>query len=229
MDHFIRFYKKRCKEEFSKYGFKSFRNNHYRVVNDVFQSFTLHRSVSGSDCNVVFGIVPLSVEYELDKTFVNPFRVTDFEDHKPWFNYDRTSHTSIEKCINDMILCVNKYLMPVFDSSINCESAYSTIIEYDNVFRGNSYERFCMCLKFGDYENAKKHLQEVIEQHENAFRRNEEALGNNITQEYIQKMEESISQRKKLLKLIDNKDDAAIQKLIYENEKRNRLNLGIKG
>ena len=228
MDYFINIYKKRCKEEFSKYGFKSFRNNYYRVVNDIFQSFTFHRSVSGNDCNTIFGIVPLSVEYKLDKTFVNPYRVSDFEDNRPWFNYDRSLDSSVEKCIDDMISCMNKYLMPVFEKAVNCESAYFTIIKYDNVFKGNAYEKSCMCLKSGDYKNAKKHLQEVIEQNENAFRRNKEALGNDITQEYIQKMEGKIYQKKMLLKLIDNKNYIAIQKLISENEKINRLNLGIK-
>ena len=228
MDHFIRFYKKRCKEEFSKYGFKSFRNNYYRVVNDIFQSFTFHRSVSGNDCNIIFGIVPLSVEYKLDKSFVNPCRVTDFEDNRPWYNYNRNSEASVEKCINEMILCMNEYLMPVFEKALDSESAYLTIVEHDNVFKGNSYERFCMCLKFGDYINAKKHLQEVIEQHENAFRRNKEALGNNITQEYIQKMEAKIFEKRSLLKLIDNNDHDAIQRIISKNEKRNRVNLGIK-
>lgn len=228
MDYFINIYKKRCKEEFSKYGFKSFRNNYYRVVNDIFQSFTLHRSVSGSDCNTIFGIVPLSVEYKLDKSFVNPCRVSDFEDNRPWYNYDRTLESSVEKCINDMILCMNKYLMPVFEKAVNSESAYLTIMEHDNVFKGGSYEKLCMCLKFGDYINAKKHLQEVIEQHENAFRRNKEALGIDITQEYIQKMEVKISEKKSLLKLIVNKDYNAIQKLISENEKRNKLSLGIR-
>ncbi len=228
MDYFINAYKKRCKEEFNEYGFKTYRNNHYRIVNDIFQSFTLHRSVSGNDCNVIFGIVPLSVEYELDKTFVNPCRVSDFEDKKTWFNYDRTLHSSIEKCIDDMIAYMKKYLMPVFEKAVNCESAYLTIIKYDNVFRGNTYERLCMCLKFGDYKNAKKHLQEVIEQHKDAFRRNKEALGNNITQEYIQKMEEKISQKQLLLEMIECKDYDTIQKWVSANEKRNKKNLGIK-
>ncbi len=228
MDYILKEYKRRCKDEFSKYGFKSYRNNHYRIIGDIFQSFNLHQSVSGTDCNTIFGIVPLSVEYKLDKSFVNPCRVTDFEDNRPWYNYNRNLEASVEKCINEMILCMNKYLMPVFEKALDSESAYLTIVEHDNVFKGNSYERFCMCLKFGDYINAKKHLQEVIEQHENAFRRNKEALGNNITQEYIQKMEERISQKEKLLILIDNKDYDAIQNLMSENEKRNRQNLGIK-
>ena len=227
MDRFISIYKKRCKEEFSKYGFKTFRNNYYRVVNDIFQSFTFHRSVSGNDCNTIFGIVPLSVEYNLDKSFVNPCRVTDFEDKRPWYNYDRNSETSVEKCINEMILCMDKYLMPIFEKAVDSESAYLIIAENDNVFKGNSYERFCMCLNFGDYEKAKMHLQEVIEQHKNAFARNKEALGNNITQEYIQKMETKILEKEALLKLIDNKDYNAIQTFISENEKRNKLNLGI--
>ena len=197
-------------------------------MNDIFQSFTFHRSVSGYDCNIIFGIVPLSVEYKLDKSFVNSYRITDFEDNRPWYNYDRNSEASVEKYINEMILSMDKYLIPVFEKAVDSESAYLTIMEYDNVFKGNFYERFCMCLNFGDYEKAKIHLQEVIEQHKNAFARNKEALGNNITQEYIQKMEEGISQKEKFLKLIDNKDYDAIQKVISENEQRNKLNLGIR-
>ena len=45
--------------------------------------------------------------------------------------------------------------MPFFENAINCELTYSAMLKYDNVFKGNFYERFCMCLKFGDYENAK--------------------------------------------------------------------------
>ncbi len=228
MEYILKEYKRRCKEEFSIYGFKTYRSNHYRIVGDVFQSFNLHQSVSGTDCTVEFGIIPLSVEYDIDKSSCNPCHLKTFENLYEWFNYDKNSISSMDSCVNEMIAYMKKYLIPVFESAINCELAYSTMVKYDDVFKGNTYEKFCMCLKFDDYENAKKHLQEVIEQHENAFRRNKEVLGNNITQEYIDKMEEEISQKKKMLKLIDSKDDAAIQKLIYENEKRNRLNLGIK-
>lgn len=228
MEYILKEYKRKCKDEFSMYGFKTYKSNHYRIIGDVFQSFNLHQSVSGTDCTVEFGIIPLSVEYSIDKSSCNPYHLKNFEGIYEWFNYDRNSITTMNLCVDNIIEYMKKYLMPVFEKAVDSESAYLTIMEYDKVFKGNSYERFCMCLNFGDYENAKKHLQEVIEQHENAFRRNKEALGNNITQEYIDKMEEGISQKKKMLKLIDSKDDDAIQKLIYENEKRNRLNLGIK-
>lgn len=228
MDYFIKTYKTRCKEEFGRYGFKSFRNNHYRVINDIYQSFTLHRSVSGSHCNVIFGIIPLSVEYDLDKTSVHPWRVSDFEDGRPWFTYDRTSNASIEKCIDDMIICVNRYLIPIFEKATDCEAAYFSMIEHDNVFEGNAYEKFCICLKIENYGNAQKYLQEVIKQHKDAFARNREVLGNNMTQEYIQKTEEEISEKQRLLEMIDSMNYDAVQNWLLENEKRNKLNLKIK-
>ena len=228
MDYVLKEYKRRCKDEFSKYGFKTYRSNRYRIIGDVFQSFNLHQSVSGTDCTVEFGIIPLSVEYDIDKSSCNPCHLKTFENLYEWFNYDKNSKLSMDLCVNDMIDYMKKYLMPVFEKALSSESAYLTITEYDNVFKGNSYERLCLCLKFGDYINAKKHLQEVIEQNENAFKRNKEALGNNITQEYIQKMEAKIFEKRSLLKLIDNNDHDAIQRIISKNEKRNRVNLGIK-
>lgn len=228
MEYILKEYKRRCKEEFSIYGFKAYRSNHYRIVGDVFQSFNLHQSISGTDCTVEFGIIPLSVEYDIDKSSCNPCHLKTFENLYEWFNYDKNSISSMDLCVNDMIAYMKKYLIPVFENAINCELAYSTMVKYNNVFKGNTYERFCMCLNFGNYGNAKMYLQEVIEQHKNAFARNKDALGNNITHEYIQKMEDEISQKEKLMKLIDNNDYDAIQKLIFENEKRNRMNLGIK-
>ena len=194
MEYILKEYKRRCKEEFAIYEFKTYRSNHYRIVGDVFQSFNLHQSVSGTDCTVEFGIIPLSVEYDINKSSCNPCHLKTFEKSYEWFNYDKNSILSMGLCVDDMIAYMKKYLMPVFESSTDCKSAYRTICKYDNVFKGNSYEKFCMCLKFGEYIDAKKHLQEVIEQHENAFRRNKEILGKNITEEYIKKW------RKRLLK-----------------------------
>lgn len=228
MKYILKEYKQRCKEEFSIYGFKTYKSNHYRVVGDIFQSFNLHQSVSGTDCTVEFGIIPLSVEYDIDKLSCNPCHLKTFENSYEWFNYDKNSKLSMELCVNDMIVYMKKYLIPIFEKAVNSESAYLTIMEYDNVFKGNSYERFCMCLNFGDYENAKKHLQEVIEQSTNAFIRNKEVFGNNITQEYVQKMENKILHEKMLLQMIQNKDYEVIHNLFSANEKKNKLNLGIK-
>lgn len=228
MNYLTKEYKKRCKEEFGKYGFNLYSNNHYRVINDVFQSFNLHRSVSGSDCTVQFGIIPLSVAYDLDKTSGNPCHLKKFENSGHWFNYDRNSLTSIDMCITNMFAYMKKYLMPLFEKAEDCKSAYAAICEYDHVFAGNSYERFCMCLKFGDYEAAKFHLEAVICQHERAYKRNKEVFGENITQDYVQKMEKKISEKQRLLKLIEGEDYNSIQEWLILNENRNKQNLGIK-
>ena len=228
MDYFIKEYKRLCKEIFGVYGFKVHKNNHFRVVNDIFQSFNLHRSVSGDSCTVEFSIIPLSVGYDLDKTFVNPFHLKKFENIYEWFHYDRNSSDSIDMCITDMFAYMKKYLMPIFEKADDSRSAYLVMCEYNDVFDGNSYERFCMCLKFGDFESAKVHIEAVILQHKQAYKRNKKALGDKISQDYIQKMERKIAEKRNLLKLIEERDYNTIQEWLAANENKNRQNLGIK-
>lgn len=228
MEYILKEYKRKCKEEFATYEFKTYRSNHYRVVGDVFQSFNLHQSISGDSCTVEFGIIPLSVEYDIDKSSCNPCHLKIFENIYEWFNYDRNSITSMNLCIDNMISYMKKYLMPIFEKATNCESAYLTITKHENVFKGNSYERFCMCLKFGDYQKAKTHLEEVIKQHQYAFERNKESFGENMMQEYVQKMERKISEKQSLLKMIENEDYGSLQKMLLRNEKRNMQKLGFK-
>jgi len=228
MDYLIKEYKKRCKEEFANYGFKSFRNNHYRIINDIFQSFNLHRSVSGSDCTVEFGIIPLSVGYDLDKSSCNPYHLKVFENTYEWFSYDRNSIISVDMCIDEMFVYMKKYLMPLFEKAEDSKSAYSIMCNYESVFAGNAYERFCMCLNFKNFDDAKVHIEKVIKQNEYAFERNKEAFGENITQEYIQKIEKKISEKRNLLKLVETKNYSTIQEWLKTNEKRNKHNLGVK-
>lgn len=228
MDYFLKEYKQKCKQEFGQYGFKAYRNNHYRVVNDVFQSFSLHRSVSGLDATVEFGIVPLGVDYDLDKSFVNPYHLKQFENRGGWFEYNRNSSASISACINEMIGYIKTYLMPLFEQAIDCQSAYEVMCKNNNIFTGNSIEKFCMCLKFGDYARAKFYIEEVISQYKYAYARNREILGSDIPQDYIQKMEKEIFELRNLQSWVIDEKRNDINKWLGTNEKRNKENLGCK-
>lgn len=228
MEYLLKKYKIKCKEEFGEYQFKPYKNNYYRIINDVFQSFNLHISTSGSSCTVEFGIIPLSVSYDLNKTSVSPYHLKNFENCNNWFDYDRNSLASIDMCIDSMISYMKKYLMPLFNKATDCKTAYAIMCEYDRIFENNSYERYCMCLKFGDYDNAKKHLDEVIRKIEIAFERNKKAFEDENIIEYIQKIEKKLSVHRALLKQIDDKDYQGIQMWLVANENKNKQNLGFR-
>ena len=86
MDYLTKKYKEKCKELFDGYNFRIYNNNFYRVINDVFQSFNLHKSVSGCDCTVEFGVVMLCEGNGVYKSRCQPYRIKQFDNRDySWF------------------------------------------------------------------------------------------------------------------------------------------------
>lgn len=225
MDYFLKRYKQVCKEEFSEYGFKPYRNTHYRVINDVFQSFCLHRSIYGKNCTVEFGIFPLSYGYPLQKDSCRGDQLKDFDDSRTWFEYDNRSEITIEKCLAEMLVYMKKYLMPFFERAIDCKSAYQEICNFER----KHYHEGCilfdarklyMSLKNGDYENATIHVKAHIKHTKEVCAEKKEAFGE-ISPEYEKKIRISLEKDNKMLEHILNNDRAFIENLLAENERRN--------
>ena len=103
MDFLTKLYKVRCKEEFAIYGFKTCNRVFYRVVNDVFQSFELQKSVSGEECIINFGLIPLCAGKEVNKTRTGPNHLKMFENDYSWFWYNRNDESNIGLCVEQMI------------------------------------------------------------------------------------------------------------------------------
>ncbi len=230
MDYFLKEYKKRCKEEFNEYGFKTYRNYHYRVVNDVFQSFCLHRSHYQTDATVEFCVLPLSQEYKIDKSTCGATHLKRFENSADWFSYITKDENSINICIGQMLYYMEKYLMPFFQKATNCIDAYEAlkVFDVDGAVFYNEYPKMIMALKNKQYLYGKQHVINIIAHSEYVFERNREMLGEKITQEYIQKMKKKISEKQSLLKLIEDEDYNLIQEWLMLNENRNRQRLNIK-
>lgn len=99
MDYLLSEYKNTIKNEFNKYGFKIYRTNFYRVINDVFQSFNLHRSVSGDEVTVEFLVIPLADDYLIEKSRCGPDHLKLFENDWSWFHYDERNKDSVNDCV----------------------------------------------------------------------------------------------------------------------------------
>lgn len=231
MDYFANEYKERCKKEFSIYGFKFYRNNSYRIVNDVFQSFNLHRSILGQTCTIEFAIIPLCIDYKIDKTTCNAYHIKMFEGSYAWFEYDKKSHLSVEKCINELINYIKKYLIPFFEKGNNCKMAYRLICDFeekncvDGMLVGSSI-KYCMAIKNGDYRSALLHLNAMFSDTEKIY--NNICNDHAIEYEYKLKILKKLQYLKTIINMINDKNIALINEFINENENKSLANLGVK-
>ena len=244
MNYFIKQYKATCKKEFHKYGFKSYHNNYYRVVNDVFQSFCLQRSVSGMDCTVNFSLVPLCSSHEINKLSCNEGgHLKMFEGSYAWFPYDRHSEESMRSCIHSMVDYIHKYLIPYFEKGNSCKNAYAVISEFEAMSKPQTVElpvahefplyshlKFCIALKNGDYILAVNHLEEIKIQWQYAYQHTIKVwkeLQYKIDAEYERKMEADMTKLQKQIELISKRDMDYINNFIQSNEQRSLRNLGL--
>lgn len=234
MDYLTKIYKDRCKEEFKAMGFKSYRKNFYRVINDVFQSFQLHKSVAGNNCTVEFVVVPLCEGDCICKECCGPNHLKVFEGDFNWFFYDRNDFRDIDRCVDEMFEYMKKYMIPYFEAANNTEQAYYATCEFQrkNYRRGISFadpHLYYMALRAGLYEQATEHL---IAWRDNA----EEALIINTRgridspedAKYKKRMLDKIKRLTYEIEMVSSRNMEYIQNLIAENENIALLNLGIK-
>ena len=224
MDYLTKIYKEECKKEFCALGFKTCRNNFYRVINDVFQSFCLHKSVSGVDCTIEFSVVPLCMGNVINKSYCGATHLKMFEGNYSWFSYDRNDIKSIDNCVDLMLEYMKKYLIPHFDNSDNSKKAYFLTCDfqqrnYKNGIMLSDYALFCMALKSGFYEKSIEHLKAQKRQTEYAIVRNNNCFGMQIDKiDKIRRIDYQI-------KMIAQPDLNYIDAFISENEKNALSNL----
>ena len=228
VDCFLREYKATIKKEFVEYGFKVYRTNFYRVINDVFQSFNIHRSVSGEEVTVEFLVIPLADSYAIDKSRCGFDHLKVFENDWSWFHYNRNSEESIDDCIKEIICYMKKYLIPFFEDTCSCDKIYCQL-------QDNKYIDFLqqskrnVALKVRDFDLANHYLNEEIEQIRFAIAQNKK-ISNNL--EFIKSMEEQyqkvIEEKQEFQRYIISKDVAFLDGWIKTNEKNNLQNLNWK-
>lgn len=181
MDYFKQQYTESEKNIFAGYGFKTYANNSYRIINDVFQSFHLHRSVYGGRATVEFGILPLCTDRRIDKSTCLPWHLKMFEGSMAWFDYDGKSERSIDECIVQIKGYMSKYLVPFFDGGMDCKGAYKVICGFEKAYGENVASQSCdmawMALKNGDYENVLRHLRGIRAQNTDAYDTNVKSFG----------------------------------------------------
>lgn len=233
MDYLTKIYKERCKAEFCSLGFKPYRNNFYRVINDMFQSFCLHKSVVWfGGCAIEFVAVPLCAGRSIKKDLCGSSHIKMFEGDHSWFPCDKNSVSDVNYHIEIMVGYMKKYLIPYFQACENSKDAYYATYDFQNKnYRGGvfyaDYYLFCMALKAKLYDRAIEHLIARKKHIENAYKVNTANRGyaNPVYDDRINKELQEVDYQ---IKMISEKNFEYIQKFIDENESKALFNLGMK-
>jgi hypothetical protein len=215
MRTFTSYYNELCKKHLKPLGFKGKPQFRYRVVNDMLQYVQLDKVRWVSEYRIYFQVAPLCAGIKgLD---VGLF-ARGAEGDLGWMagqvfgNYyaNEESEEDMEKCAAMVEDAFIRYLLPFFNTAVNCKSAYAASREvYDAKYAGmknysilsSDYEMY-MLLKTGDYEMALKYAE--------AFR--ECCLDTAFGIELVER--------------IRSNDTAWINNLLAQNERKSRITLG---
>jgi hypothetical protein len=174
-----------CKAEFSSVGFRTNGNNHWRVVNDVYQAFYLRRSSFGDSFTITFGILPLC--QGLSRTDKNspglPYELGIFAGGMQWWKMpsDNSTEEEMFACVQELMAYLKKHLIPFFDMSKSCATAYESVVELEkhishiqstaDVYACDR-RKYYMLLKKGDYSTAIAILLSIRTQNMRALKQN---------------------------------------------------------
>ena len=215
-------------------GFKSYRKNYYRVINDIFQSVNLHKSVSGDNCTIEFVIAPLCAGDFIKKDFCGTNHLKMFKNDYSWFPYNKDDEGSVNNCVGEMISYVETYLIPYFERSSDSTKAYYEVCAFQEHHKHGmqpfDYLLFCMSLKAGLYDKSLEHLYAQKKQTEYVYNSNKqfrEQQGQQLSTEYSERIANKIKLIEYQTEMISRFDIEYIHSFIRENERRALANLGI--
>ena len=254
MDNFLKQLKKKCRVEVSQYGFIQKKNVFARIVNDVFQSFHIEKIARGTnqrECRVGFSVLPLCQKLDakwalsgVDKYYLRKFEVIDWTEGDGW-QY-KIDSDKISSCIDDILVYINKHLIPFFERSDTCKAALPEIIKLEKLFNENRKEslrqcgmsdeacpnaelnlidsvKYYMALKNGDFNFALKCRIAQLEQNLNSY--------NSMMKMGYLTEADSLRRKKRIAILttdineIEHRNEAYIQKVIFDNEAHSGENL----
>lgn len=226
-------FKAECKKEFLNLGFKMSGMYFYRVVNDMFQSFHLHRSVDGCRCTVEFCTVPLCIGEDINKAFCGSNHLKMFWNDWSWFDYDRKSSESMDNCVDAMTSCMKEYLIPYFEQSDNSLKAYGTICDFQSQHYRDGIlwldnNLLHLSLKNCMFDMSLKHLNAQKRHIEVAAKRNRECFGEEWWGEEQEKYNTKIQNVEFMIKIVSEPNIEYIGELIERNEKIALANLGMR-
>ena len=238
MRTFTSYYNELCKKHLKPLGFKGEPLFRYRVVNDMIQFIQLSKVRWTSEYRVYFQVAPLCVG--INKLGVDLFGGGTSGD-LGWlagqffgrYCVNEESEEDMEKYAMMVEDAFVRYLLPFFNTAMDCKSAYIASREvYDAKYAGsidysllsNVYEMY-MLLKAGDYEMALKYAETLRDMTFQCYEANKSMLSD---PKYKSGLDNKSAFDIELVERIRSNDTAWINNLLAENERKSRITLSLK-
>lgn len=219
MDDLLKIYKDECKKHCSQFGFKSYKNSFYRVINDVKQTFELRRFKYGCRCTVEFGIVPLCYKINSKNDGVG-YELGLLDDSKRIWEFNPADAASITQSAFNLAACTINWLIPFFEKGQTSSDAYTVICQLEKKAFGsihlNDYVKYCMALKIGRYDAALLHLKSIEAQWEKAY--NDRVINGYLTDEYAERKKKEFEELRREIRYLSKQDICYIDRFINDNE-----------
>ena len=167
-------YKKAFQPVFAEYGFQSYKNAFYRVINDVVQVFCLHRYRDGM-CIFPFDIEPVSLGLSRLDIDVGLCQLETLRD-APFEGWHWYPTELIDTNFSEVVQLTQKYVLPFFEKGIDAGSAYQVICDYEQQIYGREatlffWGKFLLCLQAKNYAQAAKYMEEMANDNIEAIRK----------------------------------------------------------
>jgi len=114
-------------EKASQLGFKKSRNKYIRIINDVYQHYTI-RKLPSKRITIDFGVLPMCMPY--DNYEMARYTLTDFLPLYECFKYYEDEE-SIRKCVEKLYVFSCKFMFPFFEKATTSTSAFAEILMLD--------------------------------------------------------------------------------------------------
>jgi hypothetical protein len=244
MDDFLKQYRIKCEAKVLQYGFKRKKNVFARLVNDVLQSFYVEKlSISPYEraCRVGFSVLPICQKLEIEPIlgvyYLRKFEISHCVESDRW-RY-KSIPENIGVCVDEILMYINKYLLPFFERANSCKTALPEVIELEKLFNANRLEslklsniadnaepnaelnlsdnaKYFMALKSGNYDFALKSRKALLKQSIAAY----QSVQNNkyMTKEKLHEKEEILSKLQVEILHLEEEDWDYFNTIIANNE-----------
>lgn len=163
-------YQQAFQDVFEQETFRCEGNSFYRLTHDVLQVFCM-RQYQGT-YEFCFTIHPVALAIE--DLYVQHYYISAFREKKcQWWKRQELIDTHFEEAV----MITRKHVIPIFQNGIDAKTAYQALVSYEKqIYTGlpggvimNSWPFVLLCLQAGDFEQAEKHMEAIVEQNRSAF------------------------------------------------------------
>ncbi len=221
-------YKNLLEELLLIYGFKYKKGLFYRLVSEeILQTISLHTLNRGRECNLMIGLFPLYIILDdMDQVNEGTFGLGQIVNRlDTWWKCKPSDSKSVERVIKALLFSVQDKVLPLFESTKDCNSCLKIIDEIEkDIYKVPLHSPASLWInaKLRNYERCVRIINYIEYQNMTAVQANKDIFSENDYKKYVQDAENDLFEFRKIRESILNNDYEYIEMLLKRNENISR-------